>query len=276
MINQLIKEVAETLHRCWSMGWNEANGGNLSMRIDQEKHANDIKGFVASVKDIREIPLSKAEPDLAGEYFIVTGTGQYFRNAIAHPAQVLGVVQITEKGESYKILWGFENGGRATSEFPTHLAGHRTRLKQAKRQENVILHCHPPELITLSFVLPLNSALLTENLWTKMPECIVIFPDGLHVVEPMLPGTVNIADHTAEKMLMGRIVFWAHHGIFVSEKSLDSAFGLVETIEKSAMIHRKILSCGTQKQTISKTILMELIEAFNLDVNQEFLDYVKE
>ncbi len=274
MIHQLIKDVAQMLHCCWSMGWNEANGGNLSMRIDKQKYANELKKLSENISLHREIPLSKAEPELAGEYFVITGTGQYFRNAVAYPSQVLGIVEITDKGESYKILWGFDNEGRATSEFPTHLTAHRTRFKQSAGAENIILHCHPPELITLSFVLPLDSALFTENLWTKMPECIVIFPDGLHVVEPMLPGTVNIAERTSEKMMDGRIVFWAHHGIFVSEKSLDSAFGLIETIEKAAMIHRKSLSCGVQQQTISKAILMELVAAFNLDVNQSFLDSI--
>ncbi|MFV0431085.1 MAG: rhamnulose-1-phosphate aldolase [Alphaproteobacteria bacterium] len=274
MINQLIKEVSETLHRCWSMGWNEANGGNLSLRIDKEKYTSDITQYQKS-PNLREIPLAKAESDLAGEIFIVSGTGQYFRHAIEYPEQVLGLVEIAQDGKSYKILWGFEGEGRATSEFPTHLAGHRTRLKQAKGSESLILHCHPPELISLSFTMPLNSSLLTEALWKKMPECIVIFPDGVHVLEPLLPGTVKIADRTAEKMEMGRIVLWAHHGIFVSEKTLDSAFGLVETIEKAAAIHRKILSCGTQSQTISKALLIELKQAFNLDAHQPFLDDIK-
>lgn len=274
MINQLITEVAETLHRCWSIGWNEANGGNLSLRIDKEKYAADIQKLKNG--NLREIPLAQAEPLLAGEVFIVTGTGQYFRHALERSEYVLGIVEITQEGKAYKILWGFEGEGKATSEFPTHLAGHRTRLKAAGGAENLIFHCHPPETIALSCVLPLDSSVVTEALWTKMPECIVIFPDGVHVVAPLLPGTVKIAEHTAEKMEMGRIVLWAHHGIFVSEKTLDAAFGLVETIEKAALIHRKVLSCGAVQQKISKELLMELVEAFKLNVHQKFIDDIKE
>ncbi len=274
MLHSLITQVAQSLYRCWHMGWNEANGGNLSLRIDKEKYAADIQKLQS--RHLREIPLAQAEPLLEGEVFIVTGAGQYFRHAIEQPEHVLGLVEITQSGQAYKILWGFENGGKATSEFPTHLAGHRTRLKAARGAENLIFHCHPPEIIALSFLLPLRSSLITEALWTKMPECIVIFPDGIHVVEAMLPGTVKIAQHTAEKMTMGRIVLWAHHGIFVSEKTLDAAFGLLETIEKAALIHRKILSCGGASQKISKKMLLELIGSFGLNVHQQFIDDIKE
>lgn len=273
MIDQYIKEISEMLYRCWLLGWNEANGGNLSMRIDKDQYPDDIQKY--KINNPREIPLDQPEPELAGEIYFVTGTGQYFRNAPTDPERVLGLVEITANGQAYKILWGFKDGGQATSEFPTHLAGHRARLKATKGQERIILHCHPPEFIALSFLMPLDSCILTEALWTKMPECIVIFPDGVHVIEPLLPGTVKIADRTAKKMQNGRIVSWSHHGIFVSEKTLDSAFGLVETIEKAALIHRKILSCGKEKQKISKSLLMELIKAFQLNVNQEFFNSIK-
>ncbi len=162
-MHQLIKEVSECLHRCWSMGWNEANGGNLSLRIDREKYSDDIKELTDN-KDIRVIELSQAAPSLAGEYFIVTGRGQYFRKALDYPSQVLGVVQISEKGDSYRILWGFEEGGQATSEFPTHLAAHDMRIKQSKGEERLILHCHPPELIALSFILPLGLSKQSKKL----------------------------------------------------------------------------------------------------------------
>ncbi len=42
------------------------------------------------------------------------------------------------------------------------------------------------------------------------------------------------------------------------------------------MIHRKILSYGAQKQYISKALLVEIITAFKLNVNQELLDSIKE
>ena len=74
-----------------------------------------------------------------------------------------------------------------------------------------------------------------------MPECIVIFPDGVRVVPLLLPGTVEIAEASAGALEHSRVISWSHHGIFVSEESPNKIFALVETIEKAAAIHRKVL-----------------------------------
>ena len=62
----------------WEQGWHERNGGNLSYRIKPEE-VDSVKGeFVAG--DWREI--GTEVKGLAGEYFLVTGSGKYFRNVI--------------------------------------------------------------------------------------------------------------------------------------------------------------------------------------------------
>ena len=68
----------------WRQGWHERNGGNLSYRIKPEE--------VDSVKE--ELvpgewkPIGTSVPKLAGEYFLVTGSGKYFRN-VTLPEQFL-------------------------------------------------------------------------------------------------------------------------------------------------------------------------------------------
>ena len=136
------------------------------------------------------------------------------------------------------------------------------RKRVSNGRERMILHSHLPELLALSFVEPLDSRSLTLALWEKMPECIVIFPDGVRVVPPLLPGTVEIAEASAIELEKSRSIFWAHHGIFISEENPDKIFALMETVEKAAGIHRRVLGAGGPKQVISTEILKQLAEKF--------------
>ncbi|WP_316860003.1 rhamnulose-1-phosphate aldolase [uncultured Cohaesibacter sp.] len=269
-----VEQVAPFARLCWEMGWNEANGGNISWRLPTEEVESVLARRYPNVAPSEPVKLPQPQPTLDGEYFIVTGTGQYFRHATEYPDQVFGIVKIVDEGTAYQTVWGFNNGGRPTSEFATHLAGHAVRKRVSKGRERIILHCHAPEFIALSFLMPLDSKELTLALWQKMPECIVIFPDGVRVVPPMLPGTTDIADASVKEMEQGRVISWSHHGIFASEENPDKVFGLVETIEKASAMHRKILSCGGQKQSISNELLKELTDYFErlLVCKPDFLD----
>ena len=75
-----------------------------------------------------------------------------------------------------------------------------------------------------------------------MTECPIIFPEGIGVVEWMVPGGREIAVATSRLMETYNAVIWAHHGMFCSGVDFDSTFGLMHTIEKSAeMCFRRFL-----------------------------------
>ena len=94
----------------WEQGWHERNGGNLSYRVKPEE--------VESVKENFEPkewqPIGTSVPNLAGEYFLVTGSGKYFRNVIIKPEDSICMIELDEAGENYRIVWGLVNGGRPT------------------------------------------------------------------------------------------------------------------------------------------------------------------
>ena len=257
-----VEEMAPFVYRCWEMGWNEANGGNVSWRLPTDEITAILRRRFPNAKEHPVVPLDQPQPTLDGDYFLVTGSGQFFRHALEHPDEVFGIVQIVEGGTAYRRVWGYAMGGRPTSEFATHLVGHAIRKRVSNGRERVILHCHVPEFIALSFLMPLDSRELTMALWQKMPECIVIFPDGVRVVPPLLPGTVKIAEASAIELEKSRIISWTHHGIFASESSPDSVFALVETVEKAASIQRKVLSAGGPQRGIEPNLLRELCDAF--------------
>ncbi|WP_068112389.1 rhamnulose-1-phosphate aldolase [Tropicimonas marinistellae] len=257
-----VEEMAPFVRLCWDMGWNEANGGNVSWRLPTDEITAILRRRFPRAKENPAVPLQRAQPTLDGEYFLVTGSGQFFRHALDHPDEVFGIVQIVNDGTAYRRVWGYAMGGSPTSEFATHLVGHAVRKRVSGGRERVILHCHVPEFIALSFLMPLDSRELTLALWQKMPECIVIFPDGVRVVPPLLPGTVKIAEASAKELEKSRIISWTHHGIFASEESPERVFALVETVEKACAIQRRVLSAGGPQRGIDMSLLSELSENF--------------
>lgn len=257
-----VKEAAPFVHLCWKMGWNEANGGNFSWRLPTDEIEDVLARHYPDLQPGPTVPMPLGKPDLDGEYFLVTGSGQFFRHAVEHPNQVFGIVQIVDGGTGWRPVWGFSSGAKPTSEFATHLVAHSVRKRISQGRERMILHAHLPAFIALSFLVPLDSRTLTRALWEKMPECIVMFPDGIRVVPLLLPGTVEIAEASVAALEESRVISWSHHGIFVSEESPDKAFALVETIEKAAAIHQQVLAAGGPKQAISTEILRQLAEKF--------------
>ena len=106
----------------WKQGWHERNGGNLSYRMKPEE-VEEVKQFFSQPGEWREIGTSVPQ---------LTGSGKYFRNVILDPQDSTCIIELDEKGENYRVCWGMVNGGRPTSELPSHLMNHEVkRLPQA-------------------------------------------------------------------------------------------------------------------------------------------------
>ena len=178
---------------------------------------------------------------------------------------------IDEKGENYKVVWGLVNGAKLTSELPSHLMSHSVKFEATNGKHRVIMHSHATNLIALTFVLPLDGAVFTRELWEMATECPVVFPSGVGIVPWMVPGGAEIAEATSELMKKHDVVIWAHHGVFCSGEDLDLTFGLMDTVEKSAEILVKVLSMGGKRQTISSDNFRDLARDFNVIILEEYL-----
>ena len=64
---------------------------------------------------------------------------------------------------------------------------------------------------------------------------------------------------------------WAMHGLFVSGPDFDTAFGLAHTIEKSADVYVRVLSCGGVRQTITDDDLRAIARDFGVTLNPAML-----
>ena len=253
----------------WLQGWHERNGGNLSYRIKPEE-VEEVKQFFHEPGEWK--PIGTTVPDLAKEYFMVTGSGKYFRNVILDPEDTSCIIELDDKGENYRILWGLCNGGRPTSELPSHLMNHEVKKKASNGVHRVIYHAHTTNVIALTFVLPLKDEIFTRELWEMATECPVVFPSGVGVVGWMVPGGRDIAVATSELMKKYDVAIWAHHGMFASGEDFDLTFGLMHTVEKSAEILVKTLSMSpTKLQTISPQNFRDLAKDFHVSLPAQFL-----
>ena len=138
----------------WQQGWHERNGGNLTYRMKEEEVAECRPFFNAQPGEW--VNMGVQADNLAGEYFITTGSGKFFRNVEPDPIHSIGIVEINDKGDSWRIVWGLEGGAKPTSEFPSHFMNHSVRKAATNGANRVIYHCHATNVIALTYILPLT------------------------------------------------------------------------------------------------------------------------
>ncbi len=266
---QFMKGFIRMANDGWEQGWHERNGGNLSYRIKKEE-IEAVRGELKA--DAPWQPIGTSVPKLGGEYFLVTGSGKYFRNVILDPEDTTAIIELDAAGTQYRICWGLAGGGRPTSELPSHLMNHEVKMEASGGKHRVIYHAHPANVIALTFVLPLKDEVFTRELWEMATECPVVFPDGVGVVGWMVPGGRDIAVATSALMKKYDVAIWAHHGMFVSGEDFDLTFGLMHTVEKSAEILVKVLSVRPDKlQTITPQNFRDLAVDFKVTLPEKFL-----
>ncbi len=268
-----LREMCATASNMYRLGWDERNGGNISYLL----HEEEVAAYLDLNKVIRTIPLMGVNAvnfdiaPLIGKYFIVTGTGKYFKNVERDPETNLGIVRIAKDGKNIELLWGYKDGGRPTSEFPAHMMSHMARLK-VDPENRVVIHSHPTYTLAMNFVHELDEKKFTHTLWEMCTECIVVFPEGVGVLPWMLCGTSEIGEATAKKMEEFRLVVWAMHGIYGAGKSLDETFGLIETVEKAAQIYM-LTAHLPRVNTIKDADMLKLLELFKVEnYRKDFLD----
>lgn len=275
-----VRVIADYIRMCGEgvrQGWHERNGGNLTYRMKESEVEECRPYFKAEPGPWVEIGVCAS--NLKGEYFISTGSGKFLQNVGLEPQNNICIVEINEKGDCYRIVWGLENGGKPTSEFPTHFMNHSVRKRVTNGENRVIYHAHTPYVIALTYVLPLKAEVFTRMLWKSATECCVVFPGGVGVVPWMVPGGSDIAKATCFEMEKYDAAIWAFHGLFVSGPDFDIAFGLMHTIEKAAQIASIALSAspdGKLRQVITDENIRQIGKEFGVTLNEEILNYREE
>ena len=258
--SKFVKELCEVACIMYRNGWDERNGGNISIMIDRD----DVREYIPVEKKLRTLKIDfVADEKVRNKFFLVTGTGKYFRNFEKDPENNLGLVKISKDGTEAALIWGFKDGGTFTSEFPAHLMSHAMRLKYNPKNR-VIIHTHPTFTIAMGACLPVDDKEFTRQLWKTNTEAVVVFPEGVGVLPCMVCGTTEIGEATAEKMKRHRLVSWANHGIYGAGNDVDEAFGLIETVEKTAQLY--MLTIDHVENVIPDSVILGLAEHWNLKI----------
>lgn len=260
----LIKAVTRVTVDMWNKGWLEANGGNISVRLNEQEKAllkENTKGEC--------IDLSAEHPNLANDVFLISGKGKFLRNIEFAPLENFGFIKLNDKGSAYTIVGGFTDGADPTSELLAHLSSHSSIKNSGRR---VIIHNHATNLVTLTFVQELTTEKLSKLLWQVQTESIVIFPEGIEFIPWLVPGSMEIAAETANALQKRSLAVWQHHGVFGTGKSPDEAMGKIHVAEKAAQIYLTAKAAGGIKSVLSDEQLLALAESLDLDYDKSILD----
>ena len=253
-----IDRIAEVAGYLWEKGWAERNGGNISVDLTDVANAKE-KALPALTGPL---VLPEAVPALGGRIFYVTGTGKRMRYVSRDPFANGSLIRIAPDGTSYDII--AVEPVIPTSELPSHLLMHNY-LRSIGRDNKVVLHTHPTDLIGLSHCKPfLDGERLTRLLWSMIPECRIIVPRGIGMVPYEIPGTVELARATVEQLKSHDIVCWEKHGILAVGEDVIECFDAIDTLSKSAQIYFSARMTGYEPEGLTDTELDDLAEAFSL------------
>lgn len=262
-----IQEMIEVTSNLYRLGWDERNGGNITYLVDEA----EVQKYIDTTKVIRNIPMSFDGKELVGKYFLVTGSGKYFKNVQSDPENNLGILRVAEDAHSVDLLWGYSDGGLPTSELPAHFMSHIARLA-VDPENRVVMHCHATHLLAMTFSHEITSKAITRTLWEMCTECLVVFPEGIKVLPWLVPGSNEIGEATAKAMKDFRLVLWSFHGVYGAGRTIDETFGLIETAEKAAEVYTYVQAQGGMKQTITDENFKALAKQFDVTPNKDFFE----
>ena len=253
-----IDKIAEVAGYLWQNGWAERNGGNITVNITQ--WVNDRLRQLPAISPVT--PIGSTLPSLRGCYFFCKGTGKRMRDLARQPMENGSIIRILDDCSSYVIV--ADNIVKPTSELPSHLAVHN-RLIEQQSPYKATIHTHPIEIVALSHNRQfLGKDVLTQLLWSMIPETKAFCPLGLGIVPYALPGSNALAEATLNELESYDVVLWEKHGVFAKGLDVLDAFDQIDVLSKSAKIYLDCRAMGFEPEGMSNAQMQEMTKAFNL------------
>jgi rhamnulose-1-phosphate aldolase len=253
-----IGEIAEVAGYLWQKGWAERNGGNITVNV-----TDLIDDEIRNLPAISEIiPIGRALPHLKGCYFYCKGTNLRMRDLARYPMENGSIIRIQDDCSNYVII--ADKPVKPTSELASHLLMHNCLIGKGSNYK-AALHTHPVDLIAMTHSSAfLKKDVLTNLLWSMIPETRAFCPRGLGIVPYALPGSFELADATIRQLDEYDVVMWEKHGICAVGKNISEAFDMIDTLSKSAQIFLTAKSLGFEPEGLTKEQMNEMRVAFNL------------
>jgi rhamnulose-1-phosphate aldolase len=253
-----VDQIAEVAGYLWQNGWAERNGGNITVNITDL--VDDGIRQLPAISEVKAI--GQTLPHLRGQYFFCKGTGKRMRDLARWPMDNGSVIRILDDCAHYVII--ADNPVQPTSELPSHLAVHDRQIETGSGYRATV-HTHPIELIAMSHCRKfLGKDVLTNILWSMIPETKAFCPLGLGIVPYQLPGSVELAQATLRELEDYDVVMWEKHGVFAKGKDVMDAFDQIDVLSKSAKIYLDARAMGFEPEGMTQEQMKEMSVAFHL------------
>lgn len=260
-LDEILTTMGRAGRRLDEMGAVEAGAGNLSFSTTQDL---DL-GFRFDQTDTLELPWTV--PALAGRTVLVTGSGCRLRDVLEDPEANVSAVVVDEGGATGR--WHYAQRRQfagPTSEFNSHLAVHEDQVKTRGVQQQTLVHAQPPYLVQLSHIAVLrNDHDFNRAILRWEPETIVQLPDGIKVLDFMLPGGQELMENNVLGLRDHRVTLWSKHGLMArSDTSPLDVVDKIEYAEAGAMYELRNRQAGGEGEGLSDDELRRVIEAFSV------------
>ena len=90
----------------------------------------------------------------------------------------------------------------------------------------------------------LEKDVLTNLLWSMIPETRAFCPKGLGIVPYAMPSSVELARATIEQLKEYDVVMWEKHGVCAVGPDIMEAFDQIDVLSKSAQSYLTAKSMG--------------------------------
>lgn len=266
-LDALLKDFGAAGARLDHLAAVEAGAGNMSACLAADI---EVPASFEKLDDAFQLPLA-AKP-LEGHTVLVTGSGCRLRDLDTEPEVNLSILKVNEGGETAQ--W-FAHPNRhfqkPTSEFNSHLAVHSDTVDRTGRAENFLIHAQPPKLVLLSHIDELrNDWDFNRTIMRWEPETIVQMPQGIKVLEYMVPGSDELMQANVAGLREHRITLWSKHGLMgISGTGLLDIVDKIEYVEAGATyeVNSRMIQAEPKPRGLSDEEIRRVIKAFGVQTS---------
>ncbi len=230
-LDQLVSEIGDVGRLLAEMKTSEGHAGNISVCLTGTMDPQPL------FPESRPYEAPGTFPELAGKYFLVTGSGCRLRDISRQPTANLALLKLGPDGCSGQLFMHPDRHfDRLTSEFNSHLRLHQREFQQPSVSFNAVVHAQPMYLTYLTHIEHYQDRqCLSDAVLRWQPELIVVFPIGFGFVPFRVPNSNDLMEATRDFGSSYPLIVWAKHGVVaISHESVSGALDLIEYVETGA------------------------------------------
>ena len=260
-LDDLLTSMGAAGQRISELDASEAGAGNISLYLGWEV---EVRRRFPLTEEI-ELPLPA--PELAGRVLLVTGSGRRLRQIVTDPLANIGAVRVHDGGGTATLHSApqrlFE---QLTSEFNSHLAVHADQVGRRGVNFQAVVHAQPPHMTYLSHVPAYrDTATFNDRVLRWEPESVVALPQGVKVLEFMVPGSAELMAANVAGLREHEIVLWSKHGVMArSDLSVTRAVDRIDYAETGARYEYMDLVAGGRGQGLTGEESRAVVQAFDV------------